>query len=117
MNAARPEPMPHNGQQVVLPEVLKDLLSTPLDTQLANDLINRAEMGLAKYGTYLQSHNGRNSLMDAYQETLDLMMYLKQAILEAAPLQLPDVKNNLSTMYFSALLTARTLRILISNKV
>jgi len=35
-----------------------------------------------KYGTVLKTHNGRNALMDAYQEALNLCMYLKQALLE-----------------------------------
>jgi hypothetical protein len=30
----------------------------------------------------LQPHNGRDCLMDAYQEALDLAMYLRQAIFE-----------------------------------
>jgi hypothetical protein len=30
----------------------------------------------------LQAHNGRNALIDAYQEALDLVVYLRQAIEE-----------------------------------
>lgn len=60
---------PTAGRQDVLSYVLKDLT-------------DRAEMGKAKYGTYLQTHNGRNALLDAYQEALDLVMYLRQALLE-----------------------------------
>jgi len=30
----------------------------------------------------LQAFNGRDSLMDAYQETLDQLVYLKQAVIE-----------------------------------
>jgi hypothetical protein len=39
-------------------------------------------MGIAKYGTPLQTFNGRDPLIDAYQEALDLAVYLKQAIME-----------------------------------
>lgn len=46
------------------------------------DFRERAEFGKAKHGTYLQSNNGRDALMDAYQEAIDLVMYLRQAILE-----------------------------------
>lgn len=46
------------------------------------DLAARAEAGRKKYGTYLESHNGRDALMDCYQEALDLCMYLRQAIEE-----------------------------------
>ena len=35
-----------------------------------------------KYGIMLQTDNGREALWDAYQEALDLAMYLRQAILE-----------------------------------
>jgi hypothetical protein len=40
-------------------------------------------MGKAKYGTELKTHNGRKALVDAYQEALDLCLYLKQALMEA----------------------------------
>lgn len=63
------EPPPKPGKVVVLDLVLKDLQ-------------DRAEMGKEKYGTYLMTHNGRNTLMDAYQEALDLVMYLRQALYE-----------------------------------
>jgi len=36
----------------------------------------------AKNGIMLQTDNGREALWDAYQEALDLAMYLRQAILE-----------------------------------
>ena len=47
-----------------------------------SDLRERAETGREKYGTYLKTHNGRDALWDAYQEALDLCMYLRQMILE-----------------------------------
>jgi hypothetical protein len=46
------------------------------------DLEERAQFGHKKYGTYLRTNNGRDALIDAYQEALDLVMYLKQIILE-----------------------------------
>ncbi|MHC4647249.1 MAG: hypothetical protein ACYTBJ_17295 [Planctomycetota bacterium] len=46
------------------------------------DLAARSEMGRRKYGTALEANNGRDALMDAYQEALDLAMYLRQAIAE-----------------------------------
>lgn len=46
------------------------------------DLIDRAEMGEKKYGEKLKPFNGRSSLVDAYQEALDLCMYLRQKIYE-----------------------------------
>ena len=46
------------------------------------DFEDRAETGKAKYGTYLRANNGRDALMDAYQEAVDLCMYLRQAMFE-----------------------------------
>jgi len=81
--AATYQPDPTPGRQRVIDEVLFDLdASAPLDHRVMRDLIARAEFGLEKYQTYLMTHNGRDALMDAYQEALDLIMYLKQAHLE-----------------------------------
>jgi len=46
------------------------------------DIRERMEHGKRKYGTALQPHNGRNMLQDAYEEALDLCVYLKGALLE-----------------------------------
>ena len=43
-------------------------------------------MGEAEYGERLKPHNGRDALLDAYQEALDLAMYLRQAIAERSPI-------------------------------
>jgi len=67
--AAAPQPPPEIGKDPVLPFVMLDLA-------------RRADMGKQKYATMLKTHNGRDALTDAYQEALDLCMYLRQAILE-----------------------------------
>lgn len=46
------------------------------------DMANRDSVGRERYGVPLQPHNGRDALMDAYQEALDLCAYLKQALME-----------------------------------
>lgn len=46
------------------------------------DAHERNRVGTAKYGTPLQAGNGRDALVDAYQEALDLVVYLRQAIAE-----------------------------------
>ena len=46
------------------------------------DMANRDQVGRARYGVPLQSHNGRDALRDAYEEALDLCAYLRQAIME-----------------------------------
>lgn len=46
------------------------------------DMQARDEFGRRKYGTPLQPGNGRDALVDAYQEALDLCVYLRQLIEE-----------------------------------
>ena len=46
------------------------------------DIEARKAIGLVKYGTLLQAFNGRDALVDAYQEALDLTQYLRQAVEE-----------------------------------
>lgn len=67
--ASKPQPPPDPGREDVAPYVVADIMS-------------RVDAGLEKYGTRLQTHNGRDALWDAYQEAIDLVMYLRQAILE-----------------------------------
>jgi hypothetical protein len=46
------------------------------------DMVNRDRFGVEKYGLHLQPFNGRSALRDAYQEALDLVVYLRQKIYE-----------------------------------
>ncbi|AYB69188.1 hypothetical protein SEA_EMIANNA_5 [Gordonia phage Emianna] len=55
------------------------------DAPSAHDLViadmrQRKAFGLAKYGTILQHDNGRDHLQDAYEEVLDLAVYLRNEI-------------------------------------
>lgn len=52
---------------------------------LWSDLMQRAEMGKAKYGTYLRVNNNRNASVDLYQELQDALMYAAQARMENKP--------------------------------
>lgn len=63
------QPTPAPGKQVVYEYVLRDIQE-------------RVAAGEKKYGTKLMTFNGRDALWDAYEEALDLVMYLRQAILE-----------------------------------
>lgn len=67
--ASIPQPPPAPGKTVVLDQVLKDIQE-------------RSDTGLRKYGVRLQTNNGRDALWDSYQEAIDLVMYLRQALLE-----------------------------------
>lgn len=46
------------------------------------DIQERKRIGIERYGVALQAHNGRDALVDAYQESLDLSKYLRQEIEE-----------------------------------
>ena len=46
------------------------------------DMKERSKIGTEKYGTPLMTHNGRKPLVDAYQEVLDMAVYIKQELLE-----------------------------------
>ena len=69
MSANTPEPMPTKGKQAVLPELIQDLQA-------------RVEVGIKQYGMPLETNNGRDALMDCYQEMLDGAMYMKQFMME-----------------------------------
>lgn len=56
--------------------------STPVWDLVIEDMSARDHVGRKRYGTPLQANNGRDALQDAYEEALDLCVYLKQAIIE-----------------------------------
>lgn len=70
LKAANEQPAPvANDRPAVWPAVIKDMET-------------RDQLGRQRYGVPLQPNNGRDALRDAYEEALDLAVYLKQAILE-----------------------------------
>jgi hypothetical protein len=58
-----------------------------------NDMQERDALGRHRYGTPLQPFNGRDALVDAYQEALDLAVYLRQAIEERNTVQPPVIEK------------------------
>ncbi|MCH9637778.1 MAG: hypothetical protein K0U16_07540 [Gammaproteobacteria bacterium] len=56
--------------------------SRPIWDLVIEDMRERDQEGRRRYGVPLQAHNGRDPLVDAYQEALDLAVYLRQAIEE-----------------------------------
>lgn len=57
--------------------------STDVCELVKADLEARIQKGAKQYGQRLHTFNGRDSLLDAYQEILDLAVYLRQAIEES----------------------------------
>lgn len=68
MNAPQPPPIVNN-----LPAVWDLVIA---------DMQARDQEGRRKYGVPLQPFNGRDALVDAYQEILDAAVYLRQEIYE-----------------------------------
>lgn len=80
------QPIPDGTGSDVAGLVLEDLEATcpeeEVYTVLQVDIEARVQKGEREYGERLRSENGRDPLQDAYQETLDQMLYLRQAMAE-----------------------------------
>jgi hypothetical protein len=63
-------------------------ITSPRSVEVAplviEDIRGRIDQGIKTYGQPLRTFNGRSALQDAYEEALDLAIYLKQRILEEA---------------------------------
>lgn len=71
----QPEPMPTKSDK-------KPAMWDLVTQDILNDAAARDNFGREKYNTRLQPFNGRNALKDAYQESLDQTVYLRQAMYE-----------------------------------
>lgn len=63
---------PDTDQQLPIPND-----QTSCQDLVIADIEERKALGLKKYGTLLQPFNGRSFLRDAYEEVLDLAVYLR----------------------------------------
>lgn len=85
------QPDPKPGATPVAPSVLAGLEAVARQhvdyvevwPWLKVRLENRIEEGRRKYGALLETMNGRDALVDAWQEAADLVQYLTQVELEA----------------------------------
>jgi len=83
---------------------------TPVTDLVIKDLQARAKVGTEKYGESLKTFNGRDALVDAYQEALDLAQYLKQEIEERRVLnaKLEGYENYCKTHNIKIILEEKT---------
>lgn len=111
----KPQPAPTHvkGARAVWPLVIDDVMTLPdlplpktIGTAVVADMQARDEFGRSKYGTPLQVGNGRDHLADAYQEALDMAVYLKAWTLE----------GNDATFYRRALSCVLELRALLLER-
>ena len=82
-------PLP-NVNPAVWPLVIADMHLFGTDgfgPQVIADMQDRDLAGRKKYGTPLQPHNGRDALVDLYQELLDAAVYAKQAMFEGIDIE------------------------------
>jgi hypothetical protein len=77
----QPQPAPIPNEDISLWNLVRqDLISLMLNFDpmpLIDDAQERDEFGFQQYGTHLQAHNGRDFDADAYQECLDMVVYLR----------------------------------------
>lgn len=66
----QPNPIPNN--------------SIPIVDLVIQDMEERKRIGKERYGVFLQAHNGREAIRDAYEEALDLAIYLRQVLEETS---------------------------------
>lgn len=75
------EPTKQREGDQPLPEVND---SESIQSLLIRDIEDRIKVGIERYGTPLQAFNGRDSMLDAYEEAVDQATYLKQVMVERA---------------------------------
>ena len=73
------------------------------------DMRGRDEFGFAKYKTRIQPRNGRDNLVDAYQEALDLCVYLRSELYELQEAG-DGAVDELQEVYDAALVNAISIR-------
>lgn len=89
---------------------------------LVEDIKLRDATGAAKYGVRLQAFNGRKSIKDAYEEILDAVVYIRQALYEEEKNTLVVTqesdffKMGLQKVYFTTLDNALKLRLMLETK-
>lgn len=70
-------PRDEDDQQLPVPNdgpAIQDLVVADIEV--------RKQIGIRRYGSVLQANNGRDAILDAYQEAMDLTIYLRQLIEE-----------------------------------
>lgn len=91
------QPAPVPGKERVFASAIEglkeyvDYAAPQLDFALditVQGLHQRVDAGFQKYGTYLETFNGRNAVKDAWEEAADAIFYIEQAMRE-----LPDERR------------------------
>lgn len=112
LTGEQPPPISREGVPSVQQAVITDLVVYSGGDLLAEDVAERERVGIQRYGTPLQPHNGRDMIRDAYDEALDLVIYLRGALLELEDLtgDREHGDSELVTLYDRAIYLALALR-------
>lgn len=81
--------MPDVTEVAIMAIGLSDIRE-PFASTIKEDLEYRNAIGIETYGTTLKSHNGRDALLDLYEELLDAYKYATQYVIEQADGELPE---------------------------
>ena len=79
------QPLPiKNQNKPIVDLIVKDLshFQDVAAPAIIEDLWKRKALGISRYGRALQAHNGRDAFRDAYEEAMDLCVYLRQLVEE-----------------------------------
>ncbi len=79
MSLNTPQPPPTAGEGAEVWPLLFSSTALVIPDWLRADMRERHELGVKKYGTGLRVWNGRDPVVDAFQEALDLVVYARQA--------------------------------------
>ncbi len=84
-----PKPTEHHATwELVIADFRKLVMKSPpssVTQDVLDDMAARDKTGRERYGVPLTAYNGRDQLIDAYQEMLDAAVYLRAAMEEGLP--------------------------------
>lgn len=81
----QPLPSPNDGpsmHELVCEDLWRDGAAGKLEDAVIADMKARKRLGLERYGSLLQAHNGRDALKDLYDELADASVYARQVMAE-----------------------------------
>ncbi len=93
--------------------VIADVEAMGVPADVIADMRERDRIGRERYGTPLTAGNGRKHLVDAYQEALDLVVYLRTEIEERGYAMNQPVREDqkrLGSLYARAIAFVEVLR-------
>jgi hypothetical protein len=82
------QPLPKPGQKFVQEFMInelrkhKEFKNIDVEDAIVRGIEARRELGVRKYGTALQTFNGRDATVEAWEEAIDLLTYTHQIEME-----------------------------------